>query len=34
LKGLHFSSDTVFIFAAETWLNGQQSEFVWLSWKG
>jgi histone-lysine N-methyltransferase SETMAR len=27
LKGGHFSSDTEIIAAAETWLDGQQSEF-------
>jgi len=27
LKGRHFSSDTEVIAAAETWLDGQHSEF-------
>jgi histone-lysine N-methyltransferase SETMAR len=27
LKGRHFPSDTVVISAAETWLDGQPSEF-------
>jgi hypothetical protein len=27
LKGCHFSSDTEVIAAAETWLDGQPSEF-------
>jgi len=33
LKCRHFSSETEFIFAAETWLDGQHSEFFfeWLA---
>jgi len=31
LKGLHFSSDAEVIAAAETWLEGQTSEFFSLS---
>ena len=31
LKGRHFSSDAV-IAAAETWLDGQPSEFFFLTW--
>ena len=29
LKGRHFSSDVEVIAAAETWLDGQPSEFFW-----
>jgi len=33
MKGLHFSSDAEVIAAAETWLDGQPSEFFfqWLA---
>jgi hypothetical protein len=31
LKGRHFSSDAEVIAAAETWLDGQPSEFFFLS---
>jgi len=33
LKGRHFSSDAVVVAAAETWLDGQRSEFFfeWLA---
>jgi len=31
LKGRHFSSDAEVIAAAETWLDGQSSEFFFLS---
>ena len=33
LKGGHFSSKTEVIAAAETWLNGQISEFFWVACK-
>ena len=33
LKDRHFSSDTEVISAAETWLNGQISEFFWVACK-
>jgi len=32
LKGCHFSSDMEFITAAETWLDGQPSEFFFFEW--
>ena len=31
LKGRHFSSDAEVIAAAETWLDGQPSDFFFLS---
>jgi hypothetical protein len=31
LKGRHFSSDAEVIPAAETWLEGQASEFIFLN---
>jgi len=34
LKVRHFSSDAEVITAAETWLDGQSSEFFWVAWKG
>ena len=33
LKGRHFSSDAEVIAAAETWLDGQISEFFWVACK-
>jgi len=33
LKGCHFSSDAEAIAAAETWLDGQPSEFFWVACK-
>ena len=33
LKGRHFSSDAEVIAAAETWLDGQNSEFFWVACK-
>ena len=33
LKGRHFSSDAEVIAAAETWLDGQTSEFFWAPCK-
>ena len=33
LKGRHFSSDVEDIVAAETWLDGQPSEFFWVACK-
>ena len=33
LKGRHFSSDAEIIAAAETWLDGQPSEFFWVACK-
>ena len=33
LKGRHFSSDAEVIAAAETWLDGQTSEFFWVACK-
>jgi len=33
LKVRHFSSDAEVIAAAETWLDGQPSEFFWVAWK-
>ena len=33
LKGRYFSSDVEAITAAETWLDGQTSEFFWVAWK-
>jgi len=33
LKGRHFSSDAKVIAAAETWLDGQVSEFFWVACK-
>jgi len=32
LKGRHFSSDAEVIAAAETWLDGQPSEFLFFEW--
>ena len=32
LKGRHFSSDAEVIAAAETWLDGQPSEFFLVAW--
>ena len=32
LKGRHFSSDAEVIAAAETWLDGQPSEFFFFEW--
>ena len=33
LKGPHFSSDVEVIAAAETWLDGQSSDFFWVACK-
>ena len=33
LKSRHFSSDVEVIAAAETWLDGQTSEFFWVACK-
>jgi len=33
LKWRNFSSDEEVIAAAETWLDGQPSEFFWVAWK-
>ena len=33
LKGLNFSTDAEVVAAAETWLDGQPSEFFWVAWK-
>jgi len=33
LQGRHFSSDAEFIATAETWLDGQLSEFFWVACK-
>ena len=33
LKGRHFSSDAEVITAAETWLDGKNSEFFWVACK-
>ena len=33
LKGRHFSSDAEVIAAAETWLDGQPSDFYWVAGK-